>query len=63
MSTYILRGKEVLKVESNAAPVGFLSISAVEAEKRKLKAGDVILMHSDGLFSSIADWDEQEESF
>lgn len=63
MSTYILRGKEVLKVESNAAPVGFLSISAIEAEKRKLKAGDVILMHSDGLFSSIADWDEQEESF
>lgn len=33
MSTYILRGKEVLKVESNAAPVGFLSISTVEAEK------------------------------
>jgi stage II sporulation protein E len=63
MSTYILRGKEVLKVESNAAPVGFLSISAVEAEKRKLKAGDVILMHSDGLFSSVADWDEQEEAF
>lgn len=63
MSTYILRGKEVLKVESNAAPVGFLSISAVEAEKRKLKAGDVILMHSDGLFSSVADWDEQEEMF
>lgn len=63
MSTYILRGKEVLKVESNAAPVGFLSISAIEAEKRKLKAGDVILMHSDGLFSSIADWDEQEEYF
>ncbi len=64
MSTYILRGKEVLKVESNAAPVGFLSISAVEAEKRKLKAGDVILMHSDELlFSSIADWDEQEEAF
>ncbi|MGG2104229.1 SpoIIE family protein phosphatase [Lysinibacillus pakistanensis] len=63
MSTYILRGKEVLKVESNAAPVGFLSISAIEAEKRKLKAGDVILMHSDGLFSSIADWDDQEESF
>jgi len=63
MSTYILRGKEVLKVESNAAPVGFLSISAVEAEKRKLKAGDVILMHSDGLFSSVADWDEQEETF
>jgi len=63
MSTYILRGKEIIKVESNAAPVGFLSISAVEAEKRKLKAGDVILMHSDGLFSSVADWDEQEETF
>ena len=63
MSTYILRGKEVIKVESKAAPVGFLSISAVEAEKRKLKAGDVILMHSDGLFSSVADWDEQEEEF
>ena len=63
MSTYILRGREVIKVESKAAPVGFLSISAVEAEKRKLKAGDVILMHSDGLFSSVADWDEQEEEF
>ncbi|CAM5694769.1 Stage II sporulation protein E OS=Lysinibacillus sphaericus OX=1421 GN=LS41612_22735 PE=4 SV=1 [Lysinibacillus sphaericus] len=60
MSTYILRGKEVLKVESNAAPVGFLSISAVEAEKRKLKAGDVILMHSDGLFSSIADLRDEQ---
>lgn len=63
MSTYILRGKEVIKVESNAAPVGFLSISAVEAEKRELKAGDVIMMHSDGLFSSLANWDEQEEEF
>lgn len=63
MSTYILRGQEVIKVESNAAPVGFLSISAVEAEKRKLKAGDVIIMHSDGLFSSLANWDEQEEVF
>ncbi|MEG0260663.1 MAG: SpoIIE family protein phosphatase [Lysinibacillus sp.] len=63
MSTYILRGKEVLKVESNAAPVGFLSLSSVEAEKRKLKAGDVIVMYSDGLFSSTDDWDEQEETF
>ncbi|MFJ7953678.1 SpoIIE family protein phosphatase [Lysinibacillus sp. NPDC096418] len=63
MSTYILRGKEVIKVESKAAPVGFLSISAVEAEKRKLKAGDVIMMHSDGLFSNSANWDEQEEAF
>ncbi len=38
MSTYILRGKEVLKVESNAAPVGFLSISAIEAEKKKTES-------------------------
>ncbi|GLC90409.1 SpoIIE family protein phosphatase [Lysinibacillus piscis] len=63
MSTYIVRGQEILKVESNAAPVGFLSISTVEAEKRKLKAGDVILMHSDGLFSNVDDWDEQEDMF
>lgn len=63
MSTFVLRGEQLLKVESNAAPVGFLPVFSVETVKLSLKAGDVVVMYSDGLFSSMHEWETQERYF
>lgn len=63
MSSFVLRGEELLKVESNAAPVGFMSVFSVETVKLSIKSGDIIVMYSDGLFSSKFDWETQESYF
>lgn len=63
MSTYIVRGQTVMKIDGVSAPVGFMPQFSVETQKIKLRADDAIFMVSDGLFSSIANWDEQETYF
>lgn len=63
MSTYILRGEKLLKVEGSSAPVGFMPVFSIETEKVNLLADDYVVMVSDGLFSSKYDWDEQEQYF
>ncbi|MEO4055540.1 SpoIIE family protein phosphatase [Solibacillus sp. CAU 1738] len=63
MSTYIVRGQTVLKIDGVSAPVGFMPQFTVETQKIKLRADDAIFMVSDGLFSSTANWDEQETYF
>lgn len=63
MTTYVLRGEELFKVESTCAPIGFLSDFAVDTEMVRLRADDVILMVSDGLFSEIENWVVQEQRF
>lgn len=63
MSTFVLRGEQLLKVESSAAPVGFTSVFSVETVKLTIKAGDIVIMYSDGLFSSVYDWEVQEQDF
>nr|WP_106782179.1 SpoIIE family protein phosphatase [Lysinibacillus timonensis] len=63
MSTYILRGERLMKVDGAAAPVGFMPVFTIETEKVKLLANDYVVMLSDGVFSSDYDWDEQEQHF
>lgn len=63
MSTYILRGDRLIKVEGSSAPVGFMPVFSIETEKVNLMADDYVVMVSDGLFSSKYDWDEQEQFF
>lgn len=61
MSTYILRGERLLKVDGAAAPVGFMPVFSIETEKVNLLADDFVVMVSDGVFSSEFDWEEQEK--
>lgn len=63
MSTYILRGEKLLKVDGSSAPVGFMPVFSIETEKVNLLADDYVVMVSDGLFSSKYDWEEQEQYF
>lgn len=63
MTTYVLRGDELFKVESTCAPIGFLPDFAVDTEMVKLRAEDIILMVSDGLFTASEQWDVQEKRF
>lgn len=63
IATYILRGGDVLKIEGNAAPVGMMPTFSIETESLRLKADDIIIMASDGLFEGTNNWHEQEKSF
>lgn len=63
MTTYILRGSDVIKVESRTAPIGFMTNFSIETERQVLQDGDCIVMVSDGLFSSEENWQTQEQMF
>ncbi|MBD8034834.1 MULTISPECIES: SpoIIE family protein phosphatase [Solibacillus] len=63
MTTYVLRGPDLFKIESTSAPIGFLPNFAIDTEMTPLLSEDVILMISDGLFSPSAQWDAQEQLF
>lgn len=63
IATYILRGKDVLKIEGNAAPVGMMPTFSIETESLRLKADDIIIMASDGLFEGTNSWNKQEAAF
>ena len=63
MMTYILRGEDIIVIESATAPIGFMPNYSVQAQKVSLLAGDTIIMVSDGIFSNVASWQEQETFF
>ena len=63
IATYVLRGKEVLKIEGTTAPVGLMPTFSIETETMRLKADDIIIMASDGLFDGAHNWHEQEKYF
>ena len=63
MSTYVLRGERLLRVDGKAAPVGFMPVFSIETEKVNILANDFIVMVSDGVFSGEYDWEEQETYF
>lgn len=60
MSTYISRGGKLFKLESAAVPFGFLPSFSVDAKRHGLKAGDVIVMMTDGMFSPSVAPEQQE---
>ncbi len=61
MATYLVRGREVTRVEGASEPFGLFSSFSVEAEQRNLKAGDIIFMCTDGLFFENMPWEQQEK--
>ena len=63
MTTYILRGPELFKIESKTAPIGFMPVFTIDTETIQLLAEDVIIMVSDGLFTSTDNWARQENLF
>ena len=60
MSTYILRGNDCLRIDSQSVPIGFLPALSLDAEERIVKDGDLIVLLSDGMFSPDYSLDEQE---
>lgn len=60
MSTYLKRGTEFSKIESESLPVGFLPSFTIEAKKKRLKSGDLIVMMTDGMFSPDVPIEKQE---
>lgn len=62
MSTYIMRGPDFLRLDSKSVPVGFLPSFSVEAKNEELKAGDIVVMLTDGLFSSKHTIEKQEDA-
>ncbi|MEI4771501.1 SpoIIE family protein phosphatase [Psychrobacillus sp. FJAT-51614] len=60
MSTYLIRGNEMRKIESKHVPFGFLPTFTIEARKVEIKDGDILLMLSDGVFSSNTSIEKQE---
>lgn len=60
MSTYILRGKECLRIDSQSVPIGFLPTLSIDAEERIVKDGDLLVLLSDGMFSPDYSLEEQE---
>lgn len=63
MTTYVLRGAELFKIESKSAPIGFLPDFTVDTEMISLLSEDIILMISDGLFANHENWEVQEQLF
>ncbi|MFJ7936821.1 SpoIIE family protein phosphatase [Sporosarcina sp. NPDC096371] len=62
MSTYIKRGQDFLRLDSESVPVGFLPSFSVEAKKEDLKAGDIIIMMTDGMFNGDISLEKQEST-
>jgi stage II sporulation protein E len=60
MSTYILRGKDCLRIDSQSLPIGFLPALSLDAEERIVKDGDLLVLLSDGMFSPDYSLEEQE---
>lgn len=48
--SFIRRGNKVLKVEASNLPMGILQDFDVDVVSRQLKAGDILIMMSDGVF-------------
>ncbi len=63
MSTYLIRGNDMRKIESKHVPFGFLPTFSIEARKIDIKDGDILVMLSDGVFSSNTTIEKQEQYY
>lgn len=48
--SFIKRGEQMLKVEASNLPIGIIQEFDVEVVSEQLKAGDLLIMMSDGIF-------------
>ncbi|WP_083515195.1 stage II sporulation protein E [Fervidicola ferrireducens] len=60
VSSFIKRGKHVEVVKGGALPVGIIDSVAVSSVKKNLKAGDIIVLLSDGALDSFSNEDDKE---
>ena len=60
MTTYISRGGRLMKLEGSTAPFGFLPSFSIDAKRHGLKAGDTIVMMTDGMFAPGTEPAQQE---
>ncbi|SDJ72664.1 stage II sporulation protein E [Salimicrobium halophilum] len=51
--SYIKRGKELIKIEAGNLPIGILPEVDVETKQVELKAGDLVIMVSDGVVEGL----------
>ncbi len=63
VATYIVRGKQVLKIEGNSPPFGFMPDIQIETATTVLQHGDLVLMVSDGLFDGQEGFMIREKAF
>ncbi|AOV06297.1 SpoIIE family protein phosphatase [Sporosarcina ureilytica] len=62
MSTYIKRGGDFLRLDSQSVPVGFLPSPSIEAKSEQLKSGDILVMMTDGIFNGEVSLQLQEKA-
>ncbi|MEH7081076.1 SpoIIE family protein phosphatase, partial [Bacillus velezensis] len=48
--SFVKRGKQVIKIEGSNLPIGIIDDFDVEVVSEQLKAGDLLIMMSDGIF-------------
>ncbi|MDN5331861.1 MAG: stage sporulation protein [Tepidanaerobacteraceae bacterium] len=60
VSSFIKRGKNVEVIKGGALPVGIIDSITVSSVKKNLKAGDMIVLLSDGALDSFSDEDDKE---
>ncbi len=59
--SFIIRGTQVLKVQSSSLPIGIINDIDTEISTKLLKDGDIIVMMSDGILEVIHSYEEQEK--
>jgi len=62
MSTYVLRGEQLIRIDSEDAPVGIVPSPTIEAKEHTLKAGDLVVMLTDGVFHPGVSLELQERT-
>ncbi|SHM68702.1 stage II sporulation protein E [Caldanaerovirga acetigignens] len=60
VSSFIKRGRKVEVVKGGALPVGIIDNIEVSSVKKNLKAGDIIVLLSDGALDSFSNEDDKE---
>ena len=53
--SYVKRGKSIFRIRSETAPIGLMKSLDAEKIRVEIKSGDVVIMLSDGVSSSIED--------
>lgn len=48
--SFIKRGRDIIPIEGSNLPIGIIEHVDLEANKEKLKSGDILIMMSDGIF-------------
>ncbi|OON94053.1 MAG: hypothetical protein ATN31_04420 [Candidatus Epulonipiscioides saccharophilum] len=62
-TTFVLRGREIITIESTSLPVGIIKDAYIETHNVALESGDILIMVTDGLLSTPEDALGRQEAF